>query len=288
MKRLWRILLVVLALIIIAVVILMISIDAIAKFGVERGGSYALGVDTTLDSLKLGLLSGELTMNGLRVANPAGFSGQQFMKSGRFELSVRPASLLSDTIQVNKFELDGLEIDIEQRTSGSNVGTILDNLKRLGGEKKKGQENTKEQPSEGKKVMVDKVLVKNVQARFHLLPEVSPLPITVKVPEIELTNVSSEDAGGVVVAQLVARILPAILKSVLDAGEGVVPADFLKTVNTQLTQTVKAIGGQAEKLLNQAAGQLKGVGEKLKEGGTSAAGALKEILGGKKEQDKPQ
>ncbi len=277
-----------------AVVVLIVAlgagvlwIDSLAKLGVEKGGSYALGVDTHLDRLNLKILQGELTMTGLRVANPQGYRGDTFLKSGKFELTMKPASVFGKTIQVTKFELDGLDLFIEQRPGGSNVGTILDHLKRLsGGPKEKEKETKQEKPSEGKKVHVDKVVIKNVQAKFHLLPELSPAgPLTVKVSQIELNDVSS-DQGGVVVADLVARILPAILQSVFEAGQGIVPGDFLNSVRTQLHETVKAIGGQTEKLVQQTSRQLGEAAKTIQQGTTQAAkGVLQGILGTKKQQE---
>lgn len=248
-KLIVRVLLAVIVLLIIAVVGVLLFIDPIARAGVEKGATYALGVDTTVKKLSLGLTSGKLTMDELRVANPVGFQSPHLMKSGRFDLELRPGSILEDTVELKKFELNGLDVHVDQKVKGSNVSVILDNLKRLGGE---GKEQEKKEPAEGKKVKVDRIVVTNVVAHFHLLSDLHKGgPLTVKVPRIELNDVTSDNADGVVVSELVARILPAVLAAVLHEAQGVVPSDFLAVLNGDLDGVTKALGGEVEKLTGQ-------------------------------------
>ncbi|MDX1682749.1 MAG: hypothetical protein R3336_06495, partial [Phycisphaeraceae bacterium] len=55
------------------VVGIFIYIDSIAATAVERGGTYALGVDTRLADADVGIFAGEVTLDGLTVDNPEGF-----------------------------------------------------------------------------------------------------------------------------------------------------------------------------------------------------------------------
>ena len=76
MKKLLKIGLVIVALLVIAAVIVYFSIDSIAKTAVEKGGTYAMGTPTTVDTVNVGLWSGQIGMNGLVIANPAGFKSR--------------------------------------------------------------------------------------------------------------------------------------------------------------------------------------------------------------------
>ena len=267
------------ALLIVVVLVIGLFADHIIKAGIEKGGSYALDVDTQVETVDLSLLSGNLTIDGLQVANPEGFKREYLMKSGTFDVGVRPGSLLSDTIEVSHFELDGLELNIEQKLSGSNVSEILDNLKRF--ESDEEPEPAEEEPSEGKKVAVSTIVIKDVTARFYLLPELSPVPITVRIPEMELENVTSEDEGGIMVARLVSRLVPAILAGVIEQAGDAVPTGFLNDLDGQVGDAAKALGGQAAKLVGQlSAGEsTKAVEEGVKGIGKKLTG----LLGGKKD-----
>ena len=240
---------IILVIVLVIVLVGLIMIDSIAKAGLEKGARYALGVDTRVDKVGLSLLRGRLSIDGLNLSNPEGFSAAHLMRSGRFDLELKPSSAFSDTIVLNRFELDGLDINIEQKVGQSNISKVADNLRKFDTKEKQKGEATK---TKGKKVKVDKIRITNVVAHFYLLPQLSPAgPITVKIPEIELSNVSSDQAEGVVVAQLFSRIVPAVLASVVQGAKGIVPTEFLEDLAWQIQDLTKALGQQTQKLVAQ-------------------------------------
>jgi len=283
MKRLvLRIVLVGLLLLVAAIVAVLVMIDPIAKTGLENAAGSALGVETRVDELSLSLLRGRLTINGLRVSNPQGFTSSHLMRSGRFRLELEPLSVFTRTVRLRRFELDGLDVNIEQTALGNNVSKIMDNLKRFGKTDQKTQ-------GPGKKVRVDRILIRNVVAHFHLLPQLAASgTVTVTVPEIELTDVTSDSVQGVLVGELVSRLVPAILASIIEQSKGVVPAEFLTGLKGQLTGLTETLGEDAARLVKQA-GQLdKALGKGTKE---AVRGLLEGILQKNKkpaEKDKNQ
>ena len=288
-KLLIRLTIGVVLLLLIAGVVGYLWLDTIAKTGIEKGGSYALGVPTRLDDVSLSPFSGKLRLEGLNVANPEGFSSPHAMHSGTFDLEIVPGSLLEDTIQVRKFELDGLDLHIERKGSGSNLSKIIENLERLQGEQKPDEPD---KPDEGKKIKVDRLTIRNVVANFHL-PVIKPLKV--EVPTIEITDLTSDDADGIVMRELIAKILPAILVAVLEKGRGIVPDDFLHDINGQLSGLTALVGGNADAMVKNLQGRLGEAlgGELGKRAGKTAEGAAKTVggvleglLGGKKEPEK--
>ena len=290
MKKVLRILLVLVVLLVVAVVVGLFYIDSIAKTAIEEGGTYAMGVKTTLDSISIKLFQGQVKMDGLKIANPEGFEkSDHLMSSGLFDVELTPSSVLEDTIVLPKFILDGLDVNIESKSGGSNISVVLDNLEKLGGGE---EEKPKEEEGEGKKVKIEEFLIKNVTARFYM--PLGSTPLVVKVPEIDLSEFMSDNPNGVVMPELMRRIIPIILASIAENAKGIVPADFLKDMDGQIGAVVKAIGGNMEnvvkgvqeatgKALKDATDQLqKGVGDSLKKGTEDAKGALDGLLGGKK------
>lgn len=248
MKTIKRVILGIVILVVLAVVLVWVFIDPIAKSAVQGGASDALGVKTSLGSIKISPLSGRVLMNELKIANPEGFISTSLVDAGKFDIQVEPGSLLSDTLVINKFEIDGLAMHIEQKLPFSNVAKILENIKRSGGDK--GGSGGKEKPkSDGKKVKADLIVIKNVVAYFHLLPGASKAGVVeVKVPQLELKNVSSEDKGSVA-GQLVSQLFPAILSSIIKEGQGLVPTEFLNDLDSQVADLAKSLGEGATKLI---------------------------------------
>jgi len=282
-KIISRLILSLIILVIFVVVVVWLLIDPIAKSAVQSGASVALGVKTSLKTISVRPLRGTVVMNGLTIANPEGFSSVHLMDAGRFEVEVATASLLSDTVEIRRLELDGLEVHIEQKLPFSNVAKIMKNIKSSSAEKDKDK-------SDGTKVEVERVLIKNVVAYFHL-PSVMGKANIVKVPVplIELKNVSSDKTGSVA-GQLVAQLFPAILSSIIKNGQGLVPAEFLNDLDSQVLDLGRSLGEETSKLI-------KPIGDKLKEIPVDGAGktldkgakdVMQRIFGGQKETQDQQ
>jgi hypothetical protein len=275
-KLITRIVVGVIVLLILVVLGAWLMIDSIAKKGIEVSGEYALGVPTKVNGVDLSLLGGTLRIDTLDIANPSGFASPHLMKSGTFDLGVRPASVLGGTVELTHFTLDGLDVNIEQKLDRNNVSVVLDHVKKLGGG---GEGPAKPEGKEGgRKVKVDTVTVKNVVAHVHLL---GGLPVTVNVPTIELHDVGSDGAP---TSQIINRIVTAVLAAVIEKGKGVIPSDLAGVLNTDLAAAASAMGGQATKLVSQAKDEalkaVQGAAEKAAETAGKTAEEAKKGLGG--------
>ncbi|MCX5683254.1 MAG: AsmA family protein [Planctomycetota bacterium] len=291
--------LVVLALLLVG---LWLSLDYIAKAGIESGGMYALGVKTSVDTVNLGLFSGQAKVSGLVIGNPEGFKSPHLMKTTRMELAVAPGSILGDTIQVNKFEIDGLDLNMEQLKIGlTNISALLDNINKSAGsgDKPKDEKAAKDaKESGGKKFKIDQIRITNCVAHIQVLPiGGAASTLEVKIPEIVLGGVTQDNAGGVAVPELMRRLVPAILAAILEKGKGVIPDADLKRLNTDVASATKALGEGAGKLVNQMGGEaskafesIGGGFQKLGEPATKGLGdPLKGLFGGdKKKADAPK
>jgi hypothetical protein len=88
MKRLKIILLLILVLIIVVVVTVPLWIDGAARSVIESEGSKALGVELTLKELHLSLFGGEAKLGDMKIANPEGYTDDQFFGLGAGHASV--------------------------------------------------------------------------------------------------------------------------------------------------------------------------------------------------------
>ena len=243
------------ALILFAIVIIglmWVFAPAIARQGIKKGATYALGVDTRVETLSLSLVKGQFGINGLKIDNPDGFESEHLMKSGQFEIEAIPLSLLGNTVELRKFVIDGLELNIEQKLSGNNVSKIIANLKRLSS----GRE--KQKKAGGKKLRVDKISIRNVTVNIKIPIEIGEVKSrSIKVPAIELTNVTSDNAKGVLVSELVSRLFPVIIAAVLNEGGGILPDGLLKDLKLDISGLAEAMGKGGKELLQQVGGEIE-------------------------------
>jgi hypothetical protein len=262
-------------------------LDSGVKAAVERGGTYALGTETTLESADLSLLSGELAMEGLSIANPPGFSAAPFFAMGLADAQVDLATLGKDTIVVPRIVLADIALSVERTKAGTNYGVLLANLERLA-PKEPGPEEPSEPSGEAKKFVIQHLELRDISVSADLLPEVGQLTKTsLNIPSILLEDVGTAE-GGVPVSELISRVIRALLATTVQLGEGQLPAELLNDLRGQLEALGTDLEGQARDVIDQT---LEGLGvekRQLPEGVQDAlddADQELEKLFGKKKDD---
>ena len=69
---------------------------------IETAGSRALGVNTSLDEISLGIFSDRSSLAGFQVANPAGFDSSYFLRLDDGALNMSLFNVLEDTIEIDQ------------------------------------------------------------------------------------------------------------------------------------------------------------------------------------------
>ena len=251
-------------------------VDVIAKTGIEKGATYALGVPTTVHKADVGLIGGTLRIDALTVGNPEGFKTPHLLAVSRFDLGVVTNTLFGETIQVNRFEIDGLDLHIEQKPGTSNVSKVLDHIKSQAGDEEPGEAEA----AGGKKVKADRIVIRNITAHVQMLPiSGDATTLDIEVPKIVLEDVTSDDPNGVAVAELARRVLPAILTAVIKKGRGRIPEMDLDRLAADVGDTTRALGDQARGLVEQVGKDAGGLLDKVFKGdGEEGKGGLGDTL----------
>lgn len=297
MKWVKRIIVLLIVLIVAVGVIGYVMVDKLAKTGIEQGGTYAMGVETRLDGVRVGL--GSLSMSGLSVANPEGFKADHFLKLGDGSVEVTLGSLMSDKVEVPSLKLSDIELVLEKDKGKANYDVILENLAKLSG----GDEGPAADEGEGKKFVVNEIVIKNVKVKAEVIGGVS---VPVEIPEIVLTDVGTDSDKGVLLKDLTGIVVAAILKSVAELPANLLPGDIgeglkgglaavgdlgefgVKVIGDVTTEAGKVVGEAAEKVGEAA----KGVGDAAKNVGDEAGKAVDKLgeglgglLGGTKKEE---
>lgn len=284
---------VIVALLIVLVVIVVLSLDAVAKTAIEKGGTYALGVKTTLGSASVGVLSGDFSMQGLDVANVEGFDGPHFMALTDGGVQVSMGTLRQETVELPSLTLDGLDVYLEKSGGKSNYGTIMENLQRFESKGEGGDTPKQEKEGAGKTFVVREVVITNVSVHADLLPiGGTASQASVTIPEIRMTDLGNDkplDMG-----QLVNVLVQAVMTAIVELPGGLLPGDIGAELKSQLGNLealgdagVKIVGdiqSQVEQIGQQAeqiGEQVEGIGEQVE----GAAQGIRDLLGGGKDEE---
>jgi hypothetical protein len=300
MKKLIRIALALVVILIIVAGVIWYSIDTIAKTAIEKGGTYALGVETSVESVNIRVLTGSASIYGMQVANPQGYPSPHLMRNGKIAVDVDGGTLREDTVVITLVEQESLDLRLDKKDGRYNVEEITDHLKSLG-EKDEGEPEPGDEPKpkedKDKEFVVKKLIVRDVTVHIDGVPG-SPF----HVDEVVLENVGKD----VSLDQLFAQVFPAVVGSVLKS----LPGDAAKLVvglTGELAGAAEALGGQAAALFEDSLGNVdehlkavtdtvgeatKGLGEATKGVGEGAEGAgdaikkgLEGLLGGEKKEE---
>ncbi len=272
MKLIKRLLLVVLLLLLLGVAGAFLFLDTIVRGAIEKGGSSAAGVPTTLEKADASFFSGAFGLDGFAIANPPGFRSQPFLALKGARARWQNGSILSDTLVIDEFALDGLELDLERSAAGNNWDKILDNLKKLSGPAADAKPGQPEPAGSSRSVTIRKLSIQNTRCALH----VSGMPALngdyeVKVPAIHIEDLRSNGSTAEIAGKLTKAVVEAVVAQAATSGKGVFPADALKDLEGGLKQV-----GQAA--IDDVLKGKTAPGDALKQ----AEKSVKDLLGGKK------
>jgi len=244
---------------VVAVLVLYSSMGAIITKAVNSMGPEIIQAKVNLDETVIDATSGKGALHGLLVGNPKGFETESAFKMDKIEIVLDTGSLTSDTIVINKIDIQAPEVTYELGGGGSNVAAIQENVdayikKTLGASETKEKEPAKKEG--GTKMVIDHVYVKggkvNISASLF-----GGKSMTVPLPDIHLKDIGKEKKGaspGEVVKSIISALNKAILKAVapLDLGKvGDVAGkavegtkDVVKGAAKGVTDSVKGLFGK--------------------------------------------
>jgi len=266
-------------------------IDGIARSAVEKGGTYALGVPTRLESAHVGVFSGTFGLGGLEVENPEGFEAKRFLALREGAAEVDLGSLRTDKVEIPTIRLAGIRMVLEKRDGKANYELILEHLESLTGP----GEPAPEAQQAGKSFVIRELIIEDAEVDVQLLPVGGELTrTTVPLERIRLTDIG-EGEQGVKMSELSGVIVQAILAATLrksgelpgqlagELGRGLAGVGSIATSTLQVAdETFGNLGQSAGDLLKEAGIELE-VPEGVKQAGDKAGEAIEET--GKKAEE---
>ena len=267
LKILYIVFVVLIILIVAAFVIISLFADSAIKVAIETAGTKALNVGVSVDKVDLSILGGKIGFQNLIINNPPGYQHEKLLELNKADITVDTKSLLSDTVNINEINLDGIKVVFEQRgVSGNNLQDIIKQLPEK-------QEQTSE-PS-GKKLHIDDLVISNTQVQIKLLPVPGKIDtIPMKLSTIEMKNLGGDNNLDTVT--LSRTILLAIAGGIAEQGADILPKEMLGSLVSELMK----VGGISDILLDSGI-KILGTGADIGKGAADVGGNVgKGILKG--------
>lgn len=218
------------------------------------------GTAFRIDGIALNAYRGKVSLSGIVLENPEGYSERIALKVGRLDVTADMESVTSNVVVLKEVAISDVFVSYVSKDGVNNFDRIAKNAS--GKKEPSADSGAKTAPAaedgaaaEGKeepvRVVIDLLTVKDASVKMGMF--------TLPVPPITLTKVG-EKSGGVTLAELGNQLLGAVLSAVGSAKDGV------GALGLFLGDGVKDLKGQLE------SGDMKGVENSLRKG----ADALKE------------
>jgi hypothetical protein len=280
-KLIETIVLVVLIIVVLLLIVFSLFGEHVIKVAIETAGTKALNVGVNIDDLNLSVFRGSVGIKGLVIGNPPGYEHKNLMElnEGRVKTSLK--SLMSDTVEIESINFDGINLFMEQKGLTNNLQDILKSIP-----KAKEKPKPAEPAKEPKKLHVKQLKITGVKVNVKLLP-VPGKATTVKLEldPIEMNDLGSDDK--LTTAKLISKVTVAISKGVVKKGAGVLPDEMINTLSDTLgrfTDISKAAMKEGQKLLESGKEESEKMLETGKETGQGILEGFKGILKSKEEE----
>ena len=196
MKKIFKYLLWLLAIILVLIVAVYLTADYWISSAVSTLVPQMTKTPASLEKADISLLSGKISLKGFKIGNPAGFVGPNAFELGEISVKFEPKSLFTSKIIINEIKIDGTKIDAELARSGNiNLMVLNDNIQEYLGNSTsqastdlKKTEQKKDEKKSTKAVIVKDLKITNSSLDFAVMSQ----KMKVKLPDIHQKNIGEK------------------------------------------------------------------------------------------------
>jgi hypothetical protein len=228
-------------------------VDRIAAAAIEAGAAQATGVPARVGSAHVGLVAGRFTLRRFRLANPEGFGDGDLVSLGALTVDM-PRNLFAQSLRIPELAVEGLDLAIEQKGARTNVGELLRRMESGAAERPAPEPG-------GRELVIERLVVRDATARLRVAGR-EPIPL--RIPVIELFDVGARGSREQHVAEVVRRVLTAVLGAVARN------PDLPRQLAGELAGGLRG--------LSRGEGALGDIGRRVGESAGSAARGIRELL----------
>jgi hypothetical protein len=236
---------VIVVLVVVALAVVFLSLNSIVKKDVETVGPQVTKVDVKLGAAEISPFSGSGRLTKLIVGNPEGYKTACAIKFDDVKVAVSVSSVMSETIVVNEFNVQGAEITLEGGLLENNLSKILDNVK--GTNATPTEPKPKNEPASAggskssKKFIVKTLTIAGTKMNVDVsVPELGHKTMSITIPDIHLENIGTAE-NGVTVEQLIQTIMKPLLADATKAATDAVMGSVKNINKDTLNNAAKGV-----------------------------------------------
>lgn len=239
-------------LVVVAVVIVYVRLNSIVEYVVESQGTQQMNLATLLDGADVGLVGGEVELDGLTIANPPGFTAEHLFSMDEVEVKAPFKQLRGNPKRISRITLDEPKLVVERSADGKfNFKAAIDQMPKSPTPSE--PQKPAEPAGEEVKVVIDELTVKDatVVVRHGLkLPGLAP-EITVTVPTVVMKNIGNDESArnGAAIRDVAQQVITVLAANA--SNSTALPAELRELMNLDVkalqAELGKRLGAEAQK-----------------------------------------
>jgi hypothetical protein len=244
------IILVILCVLVVGGALFLMNSSNIAKAAIEKIATNTLGVPVSIASLDLSLQEKTVSVSGIKVGNPKGFSKPNALTVDQVNIVLE--SFQSGLIIFDEIRVAGTNLNLEVSENGTNFSEIKKNIK-----PKASKETSPDKPET--KVIIDSFLMQKAALNPTITLAGGDLA-TVTMPDIKLTGIGRK-SNGVLASEALSQIFSRVSKVAVQQAS---QSGFLQGMSTEGLKELQNSYGISGSLMDKAKEDIKSLGDGIK------------------------
>ena len=241
------------------------NLGPIVKKTVNTVGPKVTKTNVSVADVGVSLFGGSATIKDFFLGNPKGFKSAQAMKVGSVSVDIDEKTITANPVVIHKIEIIAPEITYEKKSGTDNFQTLLKNIRGSAKSEKKAQGKASAKDGQGKKVVINNVIVKNGKVNLTMAA-LGGKEISAPLPDIHLKDIGKDNQGATP-AEAFEKIFSTLYSSITAESvtqvfnDGLQQLGVLKDLGAAGLQTGS---GEVKKIIDSSGKDIKSAAEGLK------------------------
>ena len=215
------------------------NLDGIVKDAIQTYGSEATKTEVVVADVKIKLESGQASITGLNIGNPAGFTDPNIFELGNISTKIDTSSITENPVVIDEIVISSPKVVYEINKEGVSNADVLKKNLTAGG---KSSSSSSASDGEEMKMIIKRLVVEGSSAKVRIAA-LGNQEQSVTLPKIVMRDVGKKSGGATaaeVAQQLSSRLLGNVKGSVAKLG---VDKYLGKTADAVKKQMMDKVGG---------------------------------------------
>ncbi len=168
------------------------NLGALIKKTINTYGPSLTQATVHVEGVRVLLFTGEAHLSNFYLGNPEGFKSPHALKAPSIHLDLNEASLVGNTIVIDKIELIRPEINCEKVWGKDNFKQLLKNVRSY--DSKPPTANRPAADKEGKKLIIRDLFIRDAEVTLAISAAVGH-KISARLQDIHLTDIGEKEGG---------------------------------------------------------------------------------------------